>query len=294
MTFDESPRISVILPIFNCANTLKEAIDSILTQSFSDFELIVLNDGSTDKTGEIVRAYTDPRVRFYDSTHRLGLARRLNQAIDLSRGHYIARMDGDDIAFYDRLERQIDFLDTHPSVDLVGGQAIVFHDSGECIGLLPAPAYHAAITRQPWRTIPIPHPTWMGRAEWFKLHRYSIPEVIRAEDQELLLRAAPKSNYANLEHPILAYRQGPFKFFKTFTARRALLFAQIAIFSERREFKNIFLALTMAVIKIAIDMLASLPRCQHLFFMRMSNSVPDHIVLRMRALSVNKGKLSKK
>ena len=113
------PRVSVILPVYNAAPYLAEAIESILNQSFHHFELIAINDGSTDTSGDILNAYSDPRLRVYHQTNQ-GLPKTLNRAISLSLGVYLARQDADDISLPTRLEKQVAFLDSHPKVALLG------------------------------------------------------------------------------------------------------------------------------------------------------------------------------
>ena len=115
------PKISVLMPIYNTQEEhLREAIESILNQTFSDFELIVIDDCSTDTTGEILKrlAERDERVKVHPNEVNLRLPSSLNKAISLARGRYIARMDADDIALPERLERQYAFMEAHPNVAL--------------------------------------------------------------------------------------------------------------------------------------------------------------------------------
>ena len=114
-----SPRVSVIMPVYNAASYLKEAVDSILNQTFRDFELIILDDASTDESAKILDAYTDSRIVRYTSDKNIGLANILNIGLDMARGEYIARMDSDDISLPTRLQTEVDYLDSHPKIDLV-------------------------------------------------------------------------------------------------------------------------------------------------------------------------------
>ena len=106
------------MPVYKTAPYLKEALDSILSQSFSDFELIVLNDCSPDNSEEIIDQYDDPRIVRFHGTQNLGLANVLNIGMGMAKGKYIARMDSDDISLPERFETQVNYLETHPDIDL--------------------------------------------------------------------------------------------------------------------------------------------------------------------------------
>ena len=129
MTEAPSPRLSVLLPVYNAAESVAQALDSVLTQSFSDFEVIVIDDGSTDGSIEVLRQYQDPRVRLSSRENR-GLAASLNEALRSTRGELVARQDADDISELDRFERQVDYLDRHPSVGLVGTNYMLLDERG--------------------------------------------------------------------------------------------------------------------------------------------------------------------
>ena len=263
------PVISVLLPVFNGCTTLKASLDSVLQQTYRNFEVLVIDDGSADGSGDLARSLGDPRVRVIGNAERHGLAARLNEGIAAAQGHYLARMDADDLAFPDRFAKQVAFLDAHPDIDLVGCRALVFDNKGEIIGLLPFAAQHEEICTAPWRNIPLPHPTWMGRAAWFRHHKYAVPETKRAEDQELLLRSYATSRFACLDEILLAYRQNKFRLRPTLKARGYLLAAQLHHFARRRQIKNALLALFLTTVKITLDLAAALPLCDKLFFMRM-------------------------
>jgi glycosyltransferase involved in cell wall biosynthesis len=200
-----TPLITIAMPFFNSAPTLELAIRSLLHQSYGDFELLLCDDGSNDHSSTIARSFDDPRIITWRDGHRNRLASRLNECIDRARGVYLARMDADDIAYPDRLACQMAFLVTHPRVDLCGGNALVFGKRGRALWRFTPPAEHAEITRSPWRGIPIWHPTWMGRIEWFRHWRYQESATL-AQDQELLLRSYLNSCFANIPQVLLAYR----------------------------------------------------------------------------------------
>ena len=119
------PLVSVVLPVYNGQQYLKDAIDGVLSQSFTDFELIIINDGSVDATGEIARTYSDPRIRYFEQINQ-GTAATRNYGIQLARGKYIAYLDHDDLCLAGRLEKQVDFLNSHPDVALVGAAAEIW------------------------------------------------------------------------------------------------------------------------------------------------------------------------
>ena len=127
----ETPAVSVIMPVYNGAKYLREAVDSILRQSFRDFEFIILDDGSTDSTWEILQSYDSPSVVLLHNEENIGLPRSLNKALAVARGKYIARIDADDTAEPNRLERQLAFLQHHPEVGLLGtGSKMLYEDLG--------------------------------------------------------------------------------------------------------------------------------------------------------------------
>lgn len=272
VTDNDEPLVTVLLPVRNGGKTIGAALRSLIRQTFSSMEIMILDDGSTDDTLEVVAAFNDSRVRIIrDGQHR-GLAARLNQGIDLARGKFIARMDADDVAFPERIQEQVRYLESHPDVDLLGTRAIVFRSAQDVIGLLPFRASHAQICATPCRGIPLAHPTWMGRPQWFRQHRYRNPEVLRAEDQELLLRAAPVSKYACLDKVLLGYRQHSFALSKVLLARRQLLAAQLSLFAGRGEWSHAFCAVMLALAKMTVDLMCALPYGNRLFFARMSFS----------------------
>lgn len=266
------PKISVVLPVRNGGHGFKTAVDSILAQTWQDYELLVIDDGSTDGCLEYLKSLHDARIRLFSDGRNCGLSYRLNEGISVARGSYICRMDADDIAFPKRLQLQVAYLEAHEDVDLVGGRAIVFRKSGN-VGLLPFAATHEELCAKPWDRIPIPHPTWMARREWHLKHPYKHPEVLRAEDQDLLIRAYPTSRYACLPDVVLGYRQGGYDLRKTMIARWQLLKAQLSIFLERSEWWFALLACLITLLKVAFDLMASLPSMEWLFFRRMNAGV---------------------
>lgn len=190
----------------NSAPTVGAAVSSVLMQSLRDFELIVIDNGSSDGSGAIVAGFGDPRIRLVREEVTSFLAVRLNQAVALGRGEFIARMDSDDICFPQRLSRQIARLHEDPTLDLIGCGAVVFTSSGELIGEMPMGLHHREIVSRPFVGFPFPHPTWCGRASWFRNNPYD-SSLEYAEDQDLLLRSFRHSKLAGLDSVLLGYRQ---------------------------------------------------------------------------------------
>jgi glycosyltransferase involved in cell wall biosynthesis len=198
------------------------------------------------------------------------LAQRLNQCVQSAHGRYIARMDADDIAYPDRLARQVAFLQAHPDIDLAGTRALAFRSDGSIIGLPPFRERHEEITAKPWGPIPLPHPTWMGRADWFRQHPYRLPEVKLGEDQDLLLSTYEHSRFACLPEVLLGYRQGQFSPRKTMRARYHLARAHVREHWAHGRYAAALRAPALAIAKSAVDLLAGMPGMQSIFFARMA------------------------
>lgn len=282
----DQPTVSVLLPVRDGASTIGGALGSVLAQTFGDFEILVLDDGSRDGSAAVALAVGDRRIRVFEDGDRLGLPRRLNRGIDLARGRFIARMDADDLCFPERLARQVRYLEDHPETDLVGCRAVVFRDGGELVGLFPFAESHDQICARPWNGFHLAHPTWMGRASWFRRFRYREPECARSEDQELLLRSFRKSRFACLPEVLVAYRQGAFGLRRTWRGRRSFLAAQVRYFAGSHQPLAMGLAIGLAVVKGAVDLLAALPGGGRLFFARMASPISEDVRRRAEALRI--------
>ncbi len=185
------PKVTVVLPVYNAASTLSTAIQSILNQTFTDFEFIIINDGSKDSSSSVINSFTDPRIRSIDQDNR-GVAPTMNRGIDLARGEYIVRMDADDVSISDRLAIQVKYLDHHENTDLVATQ-VTFEGQAENLGLQHYIDWQnnlistEEIFLNRFVDAPIINPTIMVRKKAFELYgKYS--EDTLPEDFELWLR----------------------------------------------------------------------------------------------------------
>ena len=124
------PTVSVLLPLYNGSQYLSAAVSSILQQTFTDFELLLLDDGSTDNGAHLLSSFKDPRARYFRSEHHLGVSKQLNIGLDEAMGPYLARMDADDVADPTRFQKQLSFLERHPEIGICGSYAQLFDDRG--------------------------------------------------------------------------------------------------------------------------------------------------------------------
>jgi glycosyltransferase involved in cell wall biosynthesis len=200
--------VSVILPVYNGQNYLAAAIESILGQTYTDYELIIIDDGSSDSTKEIVLSYSDSRIKYFYQENR-GLSISLNRGIEYSQYEYIARMDADDIALPQRLEMQITYLKDNPNIDLVGGQMHAINADGDFIGYRHSPVGEENIGRYIKFGCPVFHSTYLVRKYVYKsLSGYR--NLKTAQDYDLLLRAHEHGFIIeNLSFTVLSYRVHP-------------------------------------------------------------------------------------
>ena len=198
-----TPKISVCMPMFNASRYLRECIDSILAQTFTDFELLIADDGSTDNSVEIVESYTDPRIRLICRPH--DYIATLNCLLSEARGEYIARMDADDVMLPNRLQLQVDYMDANPEVDVLGGGIIVFGDGLESqLNCIETVSMIEMID-----SCALAHPTvLMRKATLQGLGLNYSPNHAYAEDYELWVRMLEAGcTIRNLNQPLIQYRR---------------------------------------------------------------------------------------
>jgi glycosyltransferase involved in cell wall biosynthesis len=202
-----APKISVLLPVYNAEPYLAETIDSVLAQTFSDFELIIINDGSTDRSADIIRSYSDKRIRFIEQQN-MGLSATLNKGIALARGEYIARQDNDDISLPERFRKQADYLDAHPSAMLLGTSAEIIDDKGCRTGrTLDHQKSSVGLKYNLLFNNPFVHSSVMFRkAVIVSAGDYRVNNDF-FEDYDLWSRIARVGDVANLKERLLLYRE---------------------------------------------------------------------------------------
>jgi len=201
------PNISVVMPVYNGEKYLKEAIESILNQTYKDFEFIILNDGSTDKTEEIILSYDDPRIIYIKNEENLQIVKTLNKGIGFARGKYIARMDADDISLPERFEKQIGFMETNKDIKMCGTWVEVFGNDTKSI-VYQYPSKHEDIhASMAFNEITFCHPTVMiERLSLLKLECIYNETANKAEDYELWTRLVDVIKVANITKVLLKYR----------------------------------------------------------------------------------------
>jgi glycosyltransferase involved in cell wall biosynthesis len=259
------PLLTVAMPVFNGGAQLRLALLSILRQSFTDWELILIDDGSTDRSVEGVADIVDSRVRIVCDGYNKGLAARLNEAIDMAHGEYFARMDQDDISHPERFSKQLALLQVNQSLDLVGTRCVTISENDQLLGSLPGSEKHEELCQRPWLGFHLPHPTWMGRTAWFRKHRYAVPGPYCCEDQEMLLRTHSISHFYVLPEYLLAYRlRDRFNLAKAWRTRKTLYQIQQAYFINRKDYWHAALALIGFCLRVAKDIKSRL--AQFLFF----------------------------
>lgn len=229
--------VSVILPAFNCEKFIGQAIQSVLQQTFKDFELIIINDGSTDKTEFAIIGFDDPRIVYIKNPQNRGLIFSLNRAIDIAQGKYIARMDADDICKPERLAKQKDLLDQHEDLSMVACTIDLIDENGENAGVWQLDRKTIdpeQIKKRLVRENCIAHPTVMIRTDILKEFKYT-PGQVNIEDYDLWLRLLSHGHrISKINEPLLLYRihgssitnldlKNKNYFYKYFTMKRKFL-----------------------------------------------------------------------
>ncbi len=195
------PLISIILPVYNAEPYLRQSIDSIIDQTFPDFELIIINDGSTDKSLNIINSYNDSRIKVVSRSNK-GLIDTLNEGISIARGKYIARQDADDYSAPNRLEKQLYYLENNNNIDIVGSFATVIDENDQRIRTLFAPRTHEQIIS----FLPL-GTTFIHGSVLFRNSGISYDKNYKhAEDYELWTRILSKGQGANIAENLYFYR----------------------------------------------------------------------------------------
>ncbi|MBX3348220.1 MAG: glycosyltransferase family 2 protein [Nitrospira sp.] len=203
------PLVSVLLPVYNAASYVQEAIESILRQTYRNFELIVVDDGSTDESGRVIQTITDPRIRVVHQPNR-GLSAALNRAIEMAQGVYLARQDADDLSLPQRLDRQVDFLEAHPAVGMVGTWAEVRTDTPKSDNVYAPPTDNHLLKFELLFDNPFIHSSVMIRKHVLVcVGVYTQEASVRAEDYDLWSRIVREFDVSNLSEMLNVYRDAP-------------------------------------------------------------------------------------
>lgn len=199
-----NPKVSVIMPVYNAEKYVQQAINSILSQSLTNFEFIIINDASSDKSEQLILSYHDERIVYVKNETNLKLATTLNKGIQLAQGQYIARMDADDIALSTRFERQVNWLDQHPKVGICGSFLQTF---GKIETTWQYPTSDVEIKCNMLLHCPICHPSVMMRKSVIEAHHLKYNPVYEyCEDYELWIRASQVTQLYNIPENLMYYR----------------------------------------------------------------------------------------
>lgn len=248
--------VTVGIPVYNGARYIQQAIESVLNQTYTDFELIVTDDGSTDGTLEVLRLFDDSRLKIISDGENRGISYRLNQQISLAGGRYFVRMDADDIMMPNRLECQVNFLQNNPEVDVVGSSVIIIDEKNDLIGKRNVNRRSKDIDQLFYNTHFI-HPTVAGKTSWFKKWQYS--ETLKGvEDYDLWIRSYQNSRFADINEPLLYYRD-PLSFrLKTYLFRIKQSLRCCVKHRKICKFKTLLLIISKRFISAAIATLLTI------------------------------------
>ncbi|MAV83339.1 MAG: glycosyltransferase family 2 protein [Gammaproteobacteria bacterium] len=205
---DSKPKITVIMSVFNGSKFLAESIQSILDQTFKEFEFIIINDGSTDNSLDIIRSFesADSRIKVISKLNE-GLAKSLNTAISISKGEYIARMDADDISYKNRLEKQYEFMQKNKSIDLCGCSMDIIDELGNVTSEKIQASNNHEILKKRFFQSPILHITFFGKKLFFLKNNGYREEFKYAQDYDLVMRGIDAgAKICNIKHKLVQYR----------------------------------------------------------------------------------------
>lgn len=201
------PRLTVLMSVYNGDLFLKEAIDSVLNQTFSDFEFIIYDDCSTDNSRKIIEGYQDERIVLIKNNKNRGLTYNLHEGMNMATGEYLARMDADDICLSDRFEKQISYLDLHPEISILGTSVIFFDETGtEFIGYQPLT--HDEIKVELLFGFTLLHPSVMMRLADIRKYQLNYDPYFRySQDFDLWMRSSHLLQLANFHEPLIKMRE---------------------------------------------------------------------------------------
>ncbi len=206
----KKPLVSVVMPVYNPGKYLVDAIDSILSQTFSNFEFIIVDDASTDGSWKIIKSFAkkDSRIIAFKNKINLGVSLTSNIAISQARGKYIARMDSDDVSTPDRLQKQVDFLKNHPQTIVVGGQCAIVDENNQVVGFKKFPLTQNQIKDMIFWAVPIQQGYMMVNTSLLpKNFTWYHPSKFSAEEVDLYFNLFKYGDFANLPDNLYFYRK---------------------------------------------------------------------------------------
>lgn len=199
--------LTVLMPVYNGELFLQKTIDSILCQTYKDFEFLIINDGSEDRSEDIIKSYKDSRIKYVKNDENLKLIKTLNKGIDLAQGKYIVRIDADDIALKDRLENQFEFMESNPEIIGSGTFYSVINERNEVLDLKELPTNHQEILFSMLFLNPICHPSVIWRNDIVKKNKiYFNEDYVHAEDYKFWYDLSQFGQLANIPKKLLEYR----------------------------------------------------------------------------------------
>jgi len=203
------PLLSVVMPVYNAEKYLAEAIESVLNQKFKDFEFIIINDGSIDKSSEIVKKYAkkDKRIKILNNEKNMGIAETRNRGVREARGKYLAAHDSDDISEPERFRIQVDYLEKHPEVGIVGGNIALFYDKNNPFSVREYPEKDSELREMIFFACPIAQPVSMVRTEVFSKVGVYDGRYPPTEDLDLWFRIGEKYKFGSIPKVLLKYRE---------------------------------------------------------------------------------------
>ncbi len=267
------PQVSVLMPAYNAEYYISTAINSILKQTYKNFEFIILDDASTDNTWQIIKKFEkkDKRIKAYHNNKNLYIAASRNKLLKLARGKYIAWQDADDISLRDRLEKQVIYLENHPEVGIVGG-FLEFYQNKRVTSVRRYKENDSDLRRLIFRYSPVAQPAAMIRKQCFNevgIYNLKYPP---AEDIDMSFRIGSKWKFANIQKPVIRYRI--LQESATFKKLRHQFFSTIEIrnkFAKNKAYKRTFLDVIINYLQI-ISIYILPPRFAIAIFIKIRNT----------------------
>ena len=264
------PKVSVIMGVYNVGDTLAEAMDSLFSQTFNDFEVIICDDGSKDNTIEVVTSYLNKypkQIILLKNKKNLGLNYTLNRCLDVATGEYIARMDGDDISVPERFEKQVRFLDEHPEYSIVSSPMVLFDEKGDfrTTTAIEFPKKVDCVKSNPFCHAPV-----MIRAEAYKkIGGYTVnKKMLRVEDVDLWFKlcAAGYRGY-NFQEPLYKMRDD-----RDATSRRKFKYRLNSTYTRLVGCKNVSMPFIYYIYAFKPIIIGLIPRPLYVYLHRKKNS----------------------